>query len=90
MRAVRLARCESGPISKQSRGAFRPKLIQAAHHGIARLARLHASCPSLRRRIQILKQLRNGARVLIAQLVAGFTTIGLNQVQPLPLVLDVR
>ena len=62
-----------------------PELTQAAHHGAPGLSGLHAAQPRLRGRIEVAEQRRNGARVRVAELVAGFAAIGLDQMDPLAL-----
>src|SRR6516162_10919667 len=78
------------PVSEQLRGALGTELPQAARHGVAGLSGPNAAQPLLSGRIQFREQGRNGARVLIAELVAGLATVGLNEVQPLILGFDVR
>ena len=79
-----------GPIAELGGGALGAQLPEAAHHGVAGLSRLHAAHPRLRGRIEVCEHRRDGARVLVAELVAGFAAIGLDQMEPLALVLDVR
>ena len=54
------------------------------------LPRPHAPKPSLRWRIQVAEHSGNGSRVGVAQLVAGFAAVRLNQVKPLALRFDIR
>src|ERR1035438_136956 len=79
-----------GPIAELRRGALEAELIQPAHHRAAGLPRLHAPLPRLGGRIERAQLRRNGARILIAELVARLATVGLDQVKPLALGLEVR
>ncbi len=78
-----------GPIAELGGGAFCAQLREAAFHGAAGLSGLHAARPGLGRGIEFGEHRRNGAGIFVAELVAGFAAVGLDEMEPLALGLDV-
>ena len=78
-----------GPVAKLLGGSLRTELSQAADHSRAGLSGLHAAHPGLRG-IEVAEHCGNRPRISIAELVARFTAVGLDQVDPLALARHVR
>jgi hypothetical protein len=79
----------SGPIAKEIRGPLSPQLREPTDHRRSRLPGLHAAHPGLSWSREIREKRRNRARVFVAELMAGFAAIGLDEVNPLVLAFDV-
>src|SRR3984893_3836925 len=79
----------SGPVAKLLGGSLRTELSQAAQHSRGGLSGLHAVHPG-GRGVQVAEHCGNRPRISIAELVARFTAVGLNQVDPLSLAGHVR
>ncbi len=77
-----------GPLAEQLQRALRVELADVRGHIGAGLARLNAPFPRIRRGFELAEVWRQCARCLVAELVAGVAAVGLDDVEPLALALQ--